>query len=342
MPPRRRQDPGGVPVRPTLRTVADDTGLSISTVSRALRRPADASPTAALVHAAAARLGYVPDPLAASLRTKRSGAIGLVTHSLTDTAQALICEQVDQVALEHGFDLVVAATADDPAAQRERVQLLRSRRVDGLVIADAHRDAAYADWIATLGIPYVLVKRNAAGHPAVLTDDFAGGRLVGEHLVGQGHTAFALLTGPDFSSGAHDRAQGFQAALAEHSLAVVERRVEFGGLHAHDGRVAMERVLGRSRDFTAVFCAGNDASTLGAVSALHAAALVPGRDVAIVGSGDDAAAEALQLTTIASPQAELGELAARSLLAAIAGTPPTSIVRPSSLVVRESSVRRWA
>lgn len=341
MPPRRRQEPVGVPVRPTLRTVAEDTGLSISTVSRALRRPADANPTATLVHAAASRLGYFPDPIAASLRTKRSGAIGLVTHSLTDTAQALICEQVDQVALAHGFDLVVAATADDPAAQRERVRLLLSRRVDGLVIADAHRDAAYADWVASLGVPYLLVKRNAAGHPAVLTDDFAGGRLVGEHLVAQGHTTFAVLTGPDFSSGAHDRAQGFHAALAEHGLSVSDQRSEYGGLHAVDGKVAMERVLGRSRGFTAVFCCGNDASTFGAVSALKAAGLVPGTDIAIVGSGDDAAAEALGLTTVASPQAELGVLAARALLAAIDGTPPTSIVRRPSLVVRASSARSW-
>lgn len=328
--------------RPTLRTVAEDTGLSISTVSRALRRPPDANPTAALVHAAAARLGYFPDPVAASLRTKRSGVIGMVAHSLTDIVQAIIYEQVDKVAVRNGFDVLVAATQDDPETQRERVRLLLSRRVDGLIIADAHRDTGYADWIASLGVPFVLVMRNAPGHPAVLCDDFAGGRMVGEHLIAQGHHELALLTGPDYSAVSYDRAQGFLAALRDHGLTVPEHLTEYGGLHTDSGQVGMERLLGRSRSFTGVFCCGNDFAAFGAVSALRGAGLVPGSDVAVVGFNDVAAAKALQLTTVSSPQAELGELAAQSLLAAIDGTPPVSIIREPKLVIRASSSRPLA
>ncbi|MDO9355160.1 MAG: LacI family DNA-binding transcriptional regulator [Solirubrobacteraceae bacterium] len=323
--------------RPTLRTVADDTGLSVSTVSRALRRPADSNATAALVHRAAQRLGYLPDPVAASLRTRRSGVIGMVAHSLTDIVQAIIYEQVDQVAVASGFDVLVAATKDDPAAQRDRVNLLVSRRVDGLIIADAHRDAAYADWVATLGVPYVLVMRNAPGHPAMVCDDEAGGRLVGEHLIAQGHRELALLTGPDYSAVSFDRARGFRAALADHGLAVSEQLTEFGGLHTASGQAGMERLLGRSREFTAVFCCGNDFAAFGAVSALQTAGLAPGQDVAVVGFNDVAAATPLGLTTVSSPQAELGELAARALLGAIEGVPPVGVVREPTLVVRASS-----
>ncbi len=339
---RETHEPGGAPARPTLRTVAEDTGLSISTVSRALRRPPDANPTAALVHVAAARLGYFPDPVAASLRTKRSGVIGMVAHSLTDIVQAIIYEQVDKVAVENGFDVLVAATQDDPETQRERVRLLLSRRVDGLIIADAHRNSDYADWIASLGVPAVFVMRNAPGHPAVTCDDFAGGRLVGEHLVAQGHTELALLTGPEYSPVSYERAEGFRAALRDHGLDVPEHLTEYGGLHTASGQIGMERLLGRSRSFTGVFCCGNDFAAFGGVSALRAAGLVPGSDVAVVGFNDVAAATALQLTTVSSPQAELGELAARALVGAINGTPPTSIVRQPRLVIRASSSRPLA
>ena len=339
MPPSPDIDAVGSADRPTLKTVADDTGLSISTVSRALRRPASSNPTAALVHAAAERLGYSPDPVAASLRTKRSGVIGMVAHSLTDIVQAIIYEQVDKVAVRNGFDVLVAATEDDTEAQRERVRLLLSRRVDGLIIADAHRDSSYADWIATLGVPYVLVMRNAPGHPAMLCDDAAGGRMVAEHLIAQGHTELALLTGPDYSAVSYDRAKGFLDGVRDAGLAVPEHLTEYGGLHTDSGQVGMERLLGRSRSFTAVFCCGNDFAAFGAVSALRGAGLVPGSDVAVVGFNDVAAAKALQLTTVSSPQAELGELAATSLLAAIDGTPPVSVIRQPKLVVRASSSR---
>ncbi|MBO9534816.1 MAG: LacI family DNA-binding transcriptional regulator [Solirubrobacteraceae bacterium] len=343
MRPPRPHDDAQAQARPTLRTIADATGLSVSTVSRALRRDAHESPTAAIVHAAAERLGYLPDPVASSLRTRRSGVIGMVAHSLTDVVQAIIYQQVDKVALRGGFDVLVAATADDPETQRERVRLLLSRRVDGLIIADAHRDGAYADWIATLGVPYVLAMRNAPGHPAMLCDDYAGGRLVAEHLIEQGHRELALLTGPDYSAVSFDRAQGFRDVVREHGLEVPEHLTEYGGLHTESGQVGMERLLGRSRSFTAVFCCGNDFTAFGAVSALRAAGLVPGSDVAVVGFNDVAAAKALQLTTVSSPQAELGELAAAALLSAIeTGTTPQSTTRAPELVVRASSSRPLA
>lgn len=325
------------PERPTLRTLASDTGLSVSTVSRALRRPADSSPTAALVHSAARRLGYYPDPAAASLRTRRSGVIGMVAHRLTDIVQAIIYEQVDKVAVRHGFDVLVAATEDDVRAQRERVGLLLSRRVDGLIIADAHRDGAYADWIATLGVPYVLVMRNAPGHPVMRCDDEAGGRLVAEHLLAQGHRSLALITGPDYSAVSYDRAAGFLAGLAEQGIEVDPALTEFGGLHTASGQAGMERILGRNRHFTAVFCCGNDFAAFGAAAALREAGLEPGQDVAVVGFNDVEAAAAMQLTTVTSPQAELGELGALALVRAIDGTPPTSVVRAPSLIVRASS-----
>ncbi|MEV4423238.1 LacI family DNA-binding transcriptional regulator [Patulibacter sp. NPDC049589] len=326
----------GAAGRPTLRTLSERTGLHVSTVSRALRRDPASDPTAALVHTAASELGYRRDPVAASLRTRRSGAIGMVAHALTDVVQAIVHEAIDQVAVQQGYDVLVASTRDDPAAQRQRVELLLSRRVDGLIIADAHEDGDYVDWVATLGIPYVLVMRRAGDHPAIVCDDREGGRQVGRHLVAQGHREIALLAGPGYSATSNDRAVGFREALAEAGVDLPADLVEPGGLHPTSGREGMDRLLARRPDLTAVFCA-SDFSAFGATTALRAAGLVPGRDVATVGFNDVTAAAALDLSSVRSAHAELGELAARTLIAAIDGVPAESASFPATLVVRGSS-----
>lgn len=324
------------PARPTLRTLAERTGLHVSTVSRALRRDPGADPTAGLVHAAAGELGYRRDPVAASLRTRRSGAIGMVAHALTDVVQAVVHEAIDAVAVGCGYDVLVASTRDDPEAQRRRVELLLSRRVDGLIIADAHEDGAYADWVGSLGIPYVLVMRRAGDHPAIVCDDREGGRQVGRHLVAQGHREIALLAGPSYSATSNDRAAGFREALADAGLDLPDELVEPGGLHPGTGREGMARLLARRPGLTAVFCA-SDLSAFGATTALRAAGLVPGLDVATVGFNDVMSAAALDLSSVRSAHADLGELAARTLIGAIDGVPATSTTFPAELVVRGSS-----
>ncbi|MDQ8046326.1 MAG: LacI family DNA-binding transcriptional regulator [Solirubrobacteraceae bacterium] len=333
-------DPAG---RPTLRTLSNHTGLHVSTISRALRRDAASDETAALVHAAATELGYRRDPIAASLRTQRSHAIGMVAHALTDVVQAIIYEEVDRVALEHGYDVLVASTRDEPAAQRQRVELLLSRRVDGLILADAHGDGAYADWVASLGVPYVLVMRGTTGgrHPSVIADDVAGGRLVAEHLVAQGHTTIALLSGPEYSGASRGRAEGFRTVLAEAGVALTDDLVEPGGLVIESGRAGMQRLLERRPDLTAVFCA-SDFSAFGATSALRAAGLRPGEDVATVGFNDVAAAEAMDLTSVRTPQEEMGRLATLALLEAIDGGTPASHLLAPELIVRGSSAASLA
>jgi len=341
MPSLSHNDPSGVPARPTLRTLAERTGLHISTVSRALRRPADSDETAALVHATALEIGYRRDAIAASLRTGSSGAIGMVAHALTDVVQAIIYEEVDKLAVEHGYDVLVASTRDEPVAQRRRVELLLSRRVDGLIIADAHVDGAYVDWVASLGVPYVLVMRHAGPeHVSITCDDFAGGRLVAEHLIAQGHRKLAMLTGPEYSSASLERAEGFSATLADHGIALPTALIQDGGLFPGSGRIGMERLLAADEEFSAVFCA-NDFAAFGATTALRSAGLTPGHDVATVGFNDVEAAQALDLSTVRTPQEELGRRAAATLLDVIAGCDGESERLEPALVVRGSSAVPW-
>jgi len=325
------------PDRPTLRTVAERTGLHVSTVARALRRPADADATATLVHATAAAVGYRPDIGAASLRTRRSRVLGMLVHALTDVLHAIIYEAVEAAVAPAGYQLLVVTTHDRPRAQREKIELMLSRRVDGLIIADAHADGSYVDWVATLGVPYVLALRRSGTHPAVVGDDRAGGALAAHHLADLGHRRIAMLEGPAYSSASALRSLGFRETLAARGIPLDSGLREPTALFAQNGQAAMVRLLERRRDFSAVF-AVNDMATLGAIRALRDAGLQAGRDVAAIGYNDVPIAAAVGLTTIRSQQSEIGRLAAEQMLRAIDGEPPATIVLPPTLVVRETTM----
>jgi LacI family transcriptional regulator len=320
----------------TLRTVGERCGLHASTVSRALRRAADADATAARVHAAAREVGYQPDMVAASMRTRRSRVVGMLVHALTDVVQAILVEEVEDELAAHGYQLLVVNTHDRSAVQRAKVELMRSRRVDGLIIADGHVDGAYVDWVASLGIPYVLALRRAGDHPAMVGDDMRGGELAAAHLADLGHRRIGLLQGPAYASTSAGRAAGFRAELARRGLALPGGLCESCELFARGGHDAMARLLARTRDLTAVF-AVNDMAAIGAIGALRSAGLRPGWDVAVVGYNDLSVAAPFGLTTVRGRQQEIGRLAARSLLGALDGEPPRTVVLEPALVVRETT-----
>lgn len=318
----------------TLRTVGERCGLHASTVSRALRRPADADPTAARVHAAAREVGYRPDIVAASLRTRRSMVAGILVHALTDVVQAILVEEIEDELARHGYQVLVVNTHDRPDVQRAKVELMRSRRVDGLVIADGHVDGAYVDWVATLRIPYVLALRRAGAHPAIVGDDAGGGALAAAHLADLGRRRIAVLEGPSWSSVSADRVRGFVAELLRRGRWVQARAS--CPLFAQPACDATRRLLGEAGDLDALFVV-SDMAALGAIRALREAGLRPGRDVSVIGYGDLPVAAAFGLTTIRTSPQRIGRLAARQLLGALDGEPPRPVVLQDVLVIRETT-----
>lgn len=328
-----RQTPAG---RVTLRTIAQRAGVHASTVSRALRREGADDPTAQRIRRIAAELGYRPDVAAASLRTRRSRAIGVLVHRLTDVVQAIIFEAIERTAFEHGYQALVANTYDDFEEQCRRAELFASRRVDGLILADAQLDGRYVDWVAGLGVPFMLVSRHVGGHPSVTGDDYLGGRLAGAHIADLGHERVAVLSGMPFSSATTERAGGCMDALRDRGIDVTPDLVEPCLLDEMSGRDAMHRVLERRTDVTAVFSI-NDFNAFGAMLALREHSREPGRDVALVGYNDVPIARTIDLTTIRSPHLGMGSLATRLLLDVMSGRQPDSVRLAPELVVRGTS-----
>ncbi|MER6571632.1 LacI family DNA-binding transcriptional regulator [Streptomyces sp. NPDC001093] len=132
----------------TLRGIAERLGLHVSTVSRVLNGPADeqgraaSGQTARRIRELADELGYRPNPHATSLRTRRSNLVGVLFPRLSEIVVATIYEGIEEEATEHGLSAFVTNTHDDPAVQREQIAMVLGRRVDGLIIGDAHLDGA--------------------------------------------------------------------------------------------------------------------------------------------------------------------------------------------------------
>jgi LacI family transcriptional regulator len=330
--------------RVTMKMVADAAGVHVSTVSRVLNRtsggtePAEVSATEKRVLAVAGRLGYVPDMAAASLRSQRTRVLGVIVSRLTDVVLATVFEGIAAEAARLGYQAVVANSDDDPAEQRRRIDFLMARRVDGLILGDAHLDDNIADELAARHVPHLFAVRRANNAPAITVDDFEGGRLVGTHLADLGHRRVGIVAGHRWASTGLDRAEGCLQALRERGIDVAAKDVIYSGFDVAAGRTAAERLLQRKAGITAIF-AVNDYAALGAMGAARDRGMLVGEDLAVSGYNDIDIAKELPvpLTSVSNPMRELGAMAAYRLVQSLKGEPATSFSFSPRLVVRQST-----
>lgn len=347
--------------RVTLKTLADDLGVSRVTISNAFNRPDQLSTELReRILARAAELGFGgPDPLARGLRRGRVGAVGvLVDQGLSYAfADPAAVAQFDGLAAElsaGGYGLLLHSS------EREHVALVRGAAVDAWIIASLPSDAPHVAAVQGSGRPLVVLDQpHLASVPTVGIDDAAGAALAARHLLDLGHRRIAVLSTalrPDGHQGVADsRRQGWATYLVSaRRLDGVRTEVEAAGLPWADvpvvecarndldaGALATWELLDRAEPPTAVV-AFSDQLALGALRAAHELAVDVPDQLSVVGFDDapPAATAERPLTTVAQPLRERGRLAARLALAltrgeAVVSPPPL----PLELVVRASTTR---
>ncbi len=328
----------------TLKEVAAEAGVHVSTASRALNpetRSVVNEQTAVRVMEVAERLGYRPHPLARGLRTNRTMTVGMVVPDLMNPLFPPIYAGADSILAGFGYSVLVASDDDEPGKSRGVITALLERRVDGLILANAHRDFSVPGGGGDT--PIVLVNRSIGSDefPAILGDNEAGVALVVRHLVELGHTAIAHVAGPmDVSTGLA-RLEGFSASMRQHGLEThSELIVEAGAFRTEAGRVACRRLLDTGVQFTAIV-AGNDLIALGCYDALAERDLSVPADVAVTGYNDLTFVDrvAPPLTTVAFDYREMGAVAARTLLGMLDGDGSTAMPSGPVLLTPELVVR---
>jgi LacI family transcriptional regulator len=331
--------------RVTIKDVAAASGVSTATVSLVLREePVVAEATRQRVLDAIERIGYVYDRRAANMRSKRSMTIGLIVTDVRNPFFAELAMAVDVALQERGYALLQGYSLDDRAREDRLLGVMVEQRVDGVFLLPA-KDTTAADLHQRLGlggIPHVLIARRVPDLEAdyVGVDNVRAGRLLGEHFAVEGHRTVAFLGGPR-STARSDRLRGLRAGLKGHGLAVGETIATSA---AREGGIAAVEQLLAKGPLPDAIAAYSDNVALGIVSALRAAGVEPGRDVAL-GSFDDIPEAALQhpgLTSVATYPERVGAEASRLLLERIdlADLAPRKVILEPRLSVRASSTTR--
>ncbi|WP_207935844.1 substrate-binding domain-containing protein [Actinomadura sp. KC216] len=329
--------------RATLKTIAELTGLHVSTVSRVLNgttsgaRAASAA-TAERVRQVALEVGYVPDIQAAGLRRQSSRLLGVTMARLTDQVLATIYEGVERSATRLGFHTMVSNSWDDPATRQAHIAMLLSRRVDAMIFGDAHVDGAFLADFAAHGVPFVLINRRAGDHPSVTCDDLEGGRLAAEHLYALGHRRVGVVAGLPYAANGIDRTTAFTRYFAERGHPVPGDHVVHASFDAAGGALAAEKLLDRRPHPSAIF-AVSDFAAIGVLGVLRERGLRAGRDVAVVGFNDVpiAAQLTIPLSSVRNPMYEVGARGVDLLVRMMRGEPPERITLAPELRIRESS-----
>lgn len=329
--------------RVTLKTIAELAGVHVSTVSRALNpEEADKVHPATLrrVRALAEELDYEPDPWGRSLRTRRSMSIGLLLPRLIDGVLALMFEAAEDRARAHGYQAVTSSTRDRPDEQARLVAALLERRVDGLILATTLIDDPLLDQLDE-DVPFVLMNRSSDAHLSVAGDDVAGGRLATTHLLEQGHTRIAMVSGPRNVSTAANRTAGYREALSAYQVPVDDDLVVWSSFVAEDAHRDIAPLLDRPDrpDRPTAVVAVNDATAIGVLAAARDRGLRVPEDLAVVGYNDSPIAGMLPvpLSSVHVPLEHMGTLAVDLLISRLKGEAPRSITLMPELVVRSSS-----
>jgi LacI family transcriptional regulator len=327
----------------TLRDVADRAGVSPATASHAINgtRPVSRG-SRERVLLAVRDLGYEPNTFARSLRVSRSMAIGVVISDISQPFFASAVRGIEESARQRGYTVVVCDTNEDQEVEAAALTMLRSRRVDGLIVVPAGAMHDRLRQVVDSGIPLVWMDRelpDRAVSCATLDNALAASTAVG-HLFRHGHRRIGLIATKRGISTSRDRRLGYVQALEEGGLSVDEELVTWGELGADSGAEAMRSLIRLADPPTAVFVGGNHV-TIGALSALRQAGLRVPEDVALIGHADSEWWKVFTpaLSTIQRPTQNLGTAAASLVFDQIASSEPLPVKRVSlrcDLQVRES------
>jgi LacI family transcriptional regulator len=332
----------------TLRDVAARAGVHPATASRALSPETSllvSEETAARVREAARALGYRPNPVARSLRTRRSHTVGVLIPDLNNPLFPPIVRGLEDRLAEAGYVALIGNTDSDDERERVLFEQMRARHVDGFVLATAHLRSSLLAEAAKAELPVVLMNRMAEDHSfsSVSVDNERGVRMAVSHLAALGHRRIAYIAGPqDLSTGLH-RYRGFITAMAANGLPVADDLVCFAtAFTVEEGLRGARALLAKPLSCTAI-AAGNDMLAVGCYAALDEAELTCPADISVVGFNDMPFIDRLRppLTTIRFPHYQVGTEAAHLLLERISGHggPVKILYLAPELVVRGSTAR---
>ncbi len=337
----------------TIKDIAKALGISTSTVSRALRDSYEISPeTKQLVLDCAEKLNYRPNPIALSLKEKRSRSIGVVVCEIANSFFSQIINGIESISYDRGYNVIISQSHESYEREVMDLRYLASRSVDGLLISVSTEtnDISHLKALHEKGLPIVFFDRitEEINTHSVIVDNFKGAYEATEHLVHNGYKRIAAIANSEFLSITTERLAGYREALLSNGITPDDAYIKhcfYGGMIFSEIEEAVNRLFTLKQKPDAIVTMA-DKLTSGCLKTLKRRGLTVPDDIALVGFSNSDIAELISppLTVVRQPAYEIGRDATELLLQLIESKRPVKQFEKRTLTpelqIRESSLPR--
>ena len=331
----------------TIIDIAKKLKISASTVSRALNdHPDIKQETKTQVKNIAKKLNYFPNPIARSLKNKKSNVIGVIVPEIEHDFFSSAISGIEDVAYHSGYIILVCQSNESYEREVVNTNALMQQRVAGLIVSISQntKNGDHFKDLMNRGIPLVFFDRACSDITAnkVIIDDAKSAFNAVTHLIEKGHKQIAHFSGPKVLKICEQRLKGYKDALKKANIPVNNKLIRFGGLHEADGYNAMDILLKESIILDSIF-AVNDPVAIGAFQRIKEAGLKIPEDIAIVGFSNNKITSLVEpsITTVDQPSFEMGKKAAEILIEMIENEQnkihKQTIIIETKLIIRNST-----
>lgn len=335
---------------PSIKEIAKEAGVSVGTVSHALTGSAPVSHNLrARVEAAVRRLNYHPNHIARSLKTRRTRTLGIIVPDMTISFYPRIIRGAEDAARKSGYSLIAVNSLEDGGRQKDLLSLLRSQRVEGILLAVAAAPPPVHEisLLIDAGIPVICIDRIPDMGPidSVAVDDLAAAEMCVNHLIEMGHSRIAIVTGPLSLTNERARLRGWRCALESARIVLEQELIWAGNLRQLEvAAMCRERLAETTKLPDAIFST-NGPTALGVLRALRDSKLRTPEDIAFATFDELTVSDVFSpsITCVLQPAYEIGYKAAEILLSRASraeGAAPVTIRLPARLAVHASSAGR--
>lgn len=336
---------------PTLKSISEKLGISVSTVSRVLNGKSNhyriSKETEELILKATKELNYIPNQLARGLRLKRTNSIGYIIPDISNPFFASIAKSVEKSARKFGYSILLCDSEENTEIEFAALQLMLNRKVDGLIISPVGLEVSHLKFVSQKNVPVVLLDRYfpELDIPFVTSDNYQGALDAVDLLIENGHTRIACIQGLRNTSPNNDRVRGYRDAHQKHGLAVDESLIVGDSFGEENGYIESKLLLKRANIPTAIFSISNLIS-LGAIRAISEEGLKIPDDISMISFDDQPYSRflATPMTTVAQQNYQIGQIATKLLIDQIESNrriEPKGIFLPTKLNIRGSVKRNF-
>ena len=331
----------------TIKDVAKQAGVSISTVSRVIN---DSKPVTDEVKQKVLDViketGYIPNPLARSLVTKKSQLIGVIVPEVSDSFVNEILNGIEEVAKMYDYDILLANTYSDKEQELKSINLLRAKQVEGIVMISWIVEQEHINYMQNCGIPATYISKTARDYDiyTVSTSNKKATFDMTKYLIDKGHEKIAfIMTSKDETILEMERLAGYEEALEQNNIKLDKNLNKYGGTEYENGYQSMKELLDEGIIPHAAFVTGDEAA-IGAINAICDSGYRVPEDISVAGFNDVKIAKMYKpkLTTVHQPLYDMGAVAIRMVIKLINKEilDNKKVELPYKIIDRESVIER--